>query len=125
MTKQKLRNRVLQQLKSLVAGQTADSEDAQIVEDAYDGLHAYLTEREIITWSSTDDIPIEAEIPMIRLVKDAVADDFLSKGAIDEQMRIRIAIEAYGTDRKSGAFGDLQILAAVDYVPQQVEANYL
>jgi hypothetical protein len=121
-TKQTIRNRVLRRLKALPAGQTADSEDAQIVEDAYDSLHAYLTERDVITWGSTDDIPLEAEEPIIKLVADSIADEFLSKA--DENFRIRLGIQAYGLDGSGGAFGDLQRLSAVDYIPQAIEADY-
>ena len=121
-TKQTIRNRVLRRLKALPAGQTAEPEDAQIVEDAYDSLHAYLTEREVITWGSTDDIPLEAEESIVKLVADAIADEFLSKA--DENFRIRLGLQAYGSDGNSGAFGDLQRLAAVPYVPTTIEAEY-
>ena len=122
-TKQDIRNQVLRRLKVLPAGQTADSEDASIVETAYDNLHALLTEREVINWGSSDDIPSEAVLPIVSLVADAVADEFLTKN--DEQRRIRLRLEAYGQTGNAGAFSDLQRLIAVPYVSTPVEADYM
>ena len=122
-TKQDIRNQVLRRLKVLPAGQTADSEDASIVETAYDNLHALLTEREVINWGASDDIPSEAVLPIVSLVADAVADEFLTKN--DEQRRIRLRLEAYGQTGNAGAFSDLQRLIAVPYVSTPVEADYM
>lgn len=121
-TKAQLRDKVLRKLKVLAAGQSAPPDDATIVEDAYDELHAQLTEDNVITWGSTDDIPDEAVRSMVKLVSFEVADTFL--GARDEARYNRIRAEAYGLDGNSGAFGVLRSLAAIDYVPTQTEATY-
>lgn len=124
-TKAQIRDKVLRKLKVLAFGQTATAEDADIVETAYDEVHALLSEKEVITWGSGDSIPDEAVRPIVKIVAFEVADDFLSSK--DEGRYQRLRFEAYGPnypDMTGGALAILQELAAVDYVPQPTEAEY-
>jgi hypothetical protein len=121
-TKAQIRDKVLRKLKILRFGQAAFVEDATIVEDAYDELHAQLSEDNVITWGSTDDIPDEAVASIVKIVAYEVGDVFL--GATEEVRYNRLRAEAYGLDGNSGAFGVLKSLASIDYVPTQTEATY-
>ncbi len=121
-TKAQIRNKVLRKLKVLHANQSAPPDDATIVEDIYDEVYAYLSERNAVTWGSSDDIPAEAVQFVVRIVAYESADEYLS--LMDESRYQRLKFEAYGSDDMSGAFGELVRLSAVDYVPLESEADY-
>jgi hypothetical protein len=58
-TKAEVRNRALVMLGKLPLGQTPTSAMANDMEDAYDQVYARLNSRNMVTWSSTDNIPDE------------------------------------------------------------------
>jgi len=92
------------------------------VDDRYDELYAELNERGVIYWGASDDVPTESVGSIIKILAYEVADEFL--GINDEARLGRLKFEAYGIDGNSGAFGDLQRLSTIDYVPTTVEAEY-
>ena len=56
MTKQELRNHILQQLGVIGAGETATAEDAELVETVIDNCQDELEQLEVALWS-VDDVP--------------------------------------------------------------------
>jgi hypothetical protein len=50
-TKEDIRNRVLQKLRILAAGESATAEDAVLVEGVIDALHAELQEEQLTSWT--------------------------------------------------------------------------
>ena len=75
-TKAEIAKKVLRKLKVLSFGQTPPVEDSDIVEAVYDELHADLTEDNIITWGSTDDIPDEAVRAIVTGIELALEYEF-------------------------------------------------
>jgi len=95
-------------------GETMDSGDQAIVESAYDSSYGLLDSQTLVTWGSGDDIPVEAELPVIDFVADKV------KGAFQIPLDVRqlLPLESLKAEQ------DLAVLAAPDYVSDTVTAEY-
>ena len=85
-TKAQIAERVLQKLMVLEHGETMDSGDQAIVEAAYDSSFAILDSLNLVSWGSGDDIPTEAELPIIGYVADKI------KGAFQIPLDVRQAL---------------------------------
>jgi hypothetical protein len=75
-TKTQIATKVLQKLTVLEADETADSNDLSLVEGKYDAIYPLLAARDSVSWGSTDDIPVEAEIPVVGLVARECIEEF-------------------------------------------------
>lgn len=109
ITKATLRNRVLQHLTVLGAGESASSEDATLVDDAIDALNEELVTRGVATWA-TSAIPDDVADAMKRFVAGRVRSSF-GKGD--------------GTQEADIALGDLRSLTArLDPTGEPVPIDY-
>ena len=113
-TKAQIAERVLQKLMVLEHGETMDTGDQLIVEQAYDGAYALLDADTLVTWGDLDDIPVGAELPII----DYVANSIKSAFSVPHDVRQLLPFEAANAERS------LALLAASDYVPDVTEAVY-
>ena len=113
-TKAQIAERVLHKLMVLEHGETMDTGDQLIVENAYDSSWALLDADSLVTWGSTDDKPTGAELPIIDYVADKI------KGAFSVPIDIRQTLpqEAFNAERS------LSVLIAADYVSDVTEAEY-
>lgn len=68
--------RVLRKLRSLEAGETASSEDTELVLAIYESVRQQLYSEGIINWSSTAAVPDWAVLPMVYMVAFHAADEF-------------------------------------------------
>lgn len=75
-TKAEIRDRVLKKLGVLARGQTANAGDASHVEQAYDELHAELTERSLAVWAITADVPDKLAQSMVDMLAFRVCNDY-------------------------------------------------
>ena len=106
----------------LEAGQTASSDDATDVDAVYSALYANLVERGVVTWGSSDEVPDEAERPMVSLLAAEIADDF----QVEEPRYSRLWAEAWGPDtaKRLSAISQLYLLADPGYTSTKTEAEY-
>lgn len=79
-TRNDLVNQALRNLGILAAGQTADTEDFEAVDDHVDGTLAQLAVRDIVTIVDDDDIPIEWMEALSVVLADAAAIEFGQAG---------------------------------------------
>jgi hypothetical protein len=79
LTKAQLRNRVLQHLGVLGAGQTANAEDADLVDEAIDAAHERLRKLGLVPFA-TSAVPPWAQIPLRDFVAGDVAQAFGMSG---------------------------------------------
>lgn len=75
LTKEQMRNRILQKIGILASGETASSEDADLVETAIDDLNEHLVARGLSTWE-TSAIPQEVAIAFRDWCAATVMDQF-------------------------------------------------
>lgn len=113
-TKAKIAERVLQKLMVLEHGETMDTGDQGIVEDAYDSAYALLDHNQLVTWGSGDDIPVAAELPIIDYVADRVKGAFV----VPPDIRANLPAERVFAER------DLAALKEGDYVPDITPGEY-
>ena len=76
MTLTELKAAVLQEIGALAPGESPVIGDAQVVEDKYNALYEMLLTENLVTWTSTDDIPTFAEGPVIAMVAHLCAKPF-------------------------------------------------
>jgi hypothetical protein len=80
-----LRNRVLRKIKVLPNGQTADANDASLVDEAWQELYETLYQDNIINFEDYDDIPDEAVRPLVDIMAYEIVDEFRTLNPIEEQ----------------------------------------
>ena len=83
ITKATLRNRVLSNIGVLAAGETANAEDALLVEEKIDSVHAILLGKKLLQWD-TNAIPDYAILPMIAMVSSWTRPAFEMPGPSGE-----------------------------------------
>ena len=113
-TKAKIAERVLQKLTVLEHGETMDTGDQAIVEEAYDSSLAILDSLNLVSWGSSDDIPTQAELPIIDYVADKVKGAF----QIPQDVRQSLPFEAQQAENT------LAFLVTPDYIPDTTQADY-
>lgn len=113
-TKAQIAVRVLQKLKVLENGETINTEDQTIVEDAYDASYALLDAQELTSWGSAEDIPTGAELPVI----DYVANECKEAFSVPADLLARLPYQA------EQSLGKLAILLAPTYVSDEIPADY-
>jgi len=106
-TKAEIAVRVLQRLMVLENGESIDPADQLIIEQAYDSAYGLLEHDNLVTWGSTDDIPVSAELPII----DYVANRAMGSFTVRQDISIKMPQEALQAVR------DLFSLTQGDYVP--------
>lgn len=93
-TKAQLAVKVLQKLGVLAAGDTADSNDQTLVEEAYDSAYQYLRSLHLVSWGSSDDIPTYAVLPVRNYVASTIANDFGKQRSVEEERQSIIELAA-------------------------------
>lgn len=88
MTPQELREAVLKEMGVVAAGESANPEDAAVVADKYTLLHGMLEQKNLVTWTLTDDIPSSCAQPVVWMLAYLCAGAFGAqqepeKGALD------------------------------------------
>jgi len=106
MTKTELIKRVLIKLKVIQSDDTVSTEDSDLIGAVYDEVYQELKIQELVTWTSTGDIPTSHAQSMIKIVASRSADDFEH-----EELNVqRLLIE------ESQAMDKIVILNRVPYV---------
>jgi hypothetical protein len=67
-TKSELSVKVMQYLGRLQAGQTINSDDSTLIQDAYDSLYLNLQDNHSVNWGPDDEIPQQFEIQVTMLL---------------------------------------------------------
>jgi len=114
MTKQEMASRVLQKLKVLENGEDIDPNDESIIVSAYDAAYALLTINKLVTWGSEDEIPLQAELPIIDYVANRIKLSFSTPIDVSQSLPFEAA----------QAEKDLFSITQADYVPDVVPALY-
>jgi hypothetical protein len=108
-TKTELATKVLRKLMVISAVQSGNSNDLQIVEDAYDSVYEELRSRHLVDWGSGEDIPTWAVLHVRDIVSNRVANDFERPRSMDEE---------------SVSFIQMAKHLAVDYAYAPVKADF-
>ncbi len=69
-TKAELATKVMQELGRLQAGQTINSDDSTLIQDAYDSMYLMLRDDHSVNWGPDEDIPQQFEIPITALLSN-------------------------------------------------------
>jgi len=97
-TKAECRNRALRKLGKLAIGQTAESQLADDMDDAYDQTYARLAEMGLVTWSSTDSVPdefVEDIVSIMAFERSEGVPDSRYMRLRDDASRALVSISAY------------------------------
>lgn len=113
MTQAELAERILQNLGMLAAGETADTADAVLVEEAITGAHARLQTNDLAPFELTA-VPEQSQMAMINYVSADLAGFF---GISGERLQVILA-------KKSEAMRELRKQAEVKKPPIPVKATY-
>ena len=108
-----LRNSILERLGVLEQGETASSDDAELVDTFIDRYHETLIHTGIVNWK-TSAIPDEAAVPLIQ----SLSKELLAEFTVDMETATQIKEDA------ADARGILLTLRASGSTGQPVEAKY-
>jgi len=106
-----LRNQVLEELGVIKPGQTVGADDSGPVDTRYTQWHALYSEKNVVYWGPTDDIPEEAVNSVVDILVDECAHKYKHIVNMDAQRRIEVAA------RRQRAEKDLRLLNQIDYQP--------
>lgn len=87
-TKANLAKVILKKLKAIDPEETPDEADSQDVQDAYDRLYQELLNDNLVSWTSTANIPVWAENPVADILAWRLQPDFSSPMQNVQQMEI-------------------------------------
>ncbi len=76
MTPAQLKSAALKKLQITAAGDSDAADDVAILTTKYEGLHKMLLKDSLVSWSLTEDIPKEAEQPMVSMLAAFAANEF-------------------------------------------------
>lgn len=76
MTPAALKSAVLKKLQITDAGSSAAADDIAIITQKYTGLHKMLLKDGLVTWSLTENVPAEAEQPIVAMLAAFSANEF-------------------------------------------------
>jgi hypothetical protein len=93
MTLTQLKTRVLQHICVLASGENPDADDTDVVQKRYEMVHNLLTDKNLIRWSITDDIPDALEIAMVMILSFYCASEFGIIGPSYQQLKLEGAID--------------------------------
>lgn len=120
MTLTELYRRVLLKLRVVDATEAATAEDTQLVEDAYSAVYDMLLTEGLVAWTSTEDVPLYAELPMISMVACYVAKEF-GKEPDYLDGALNLAPSQGGPSRAERL---LRRQLAKNYIPYPVQSDY-
>ena len=89
MTPAALKKAVLKKLQVTAAGEVDAADDIAIITQKYAGLHQMLLIDGLVIWSLTEDVPAEAEQPVVAMLAALAASDF----GIPEPRHSRLQLE--------------------------------
>ena len=89
MTPAALKKAVLKKLQVTAAGDVDAADDVAIITEKYTGLHQMLLVDGLVIWSLTEDVPAEAEQPVVAMLAALAASDF----GIPEPRHSRLQLE--------------------------------
>ena len=89
MTPAALKSAVLKKLQITAAGDTDAADDVAIITEKYTGLHQMLLVAGLVIWSKTENVPGEAEQPIVAMLAALAASDF----GIPEPRHSRLQLE--------------------------------
>ena len=89
MTPAALKSAVLKKLQITAAGDTDAADDIAIMTQKYTGMHQMLLVAGLVIWSKTENVPGEAELPIVAMLAAAAASDF----GIPEPRHSRLQLE--------------------------------
>ena len=89
MTPAALKKAVLKKLQVTAAGDVDAADDVAIITEKYTGLHQMLLVAGLVIWSKTENIPGEAEQPIVAMLAALAASDF----GIPEPRHSRLQLE--------------------------------
>lgn len=121
-TRTEIIKKVLEKLNVIAEGDSPSADDTTTVGEYYDALLATLTERHVITWGASDEVPDDSVVPIVTIVAADCADFY----AVEPQRVSRLMAAAYGPDvgGRICAMTMLSQLAAAEYVDSPTEAEY-
>lgn len=121
MTPTALRRKVLEKLQVLASGEPVNAADGQVVQTAYESLHAILITDDLVTWVVSENIPDEFEGPIITMVAAELVDEFHTPDAL----KIKILLEGkYNASPTSFAERQLRRLTSPGYNGEPAESEY-
>lgn len=121
MTPTELKTRALQEIRVVEKTQSPPAEEFAIAGQRYAALHAMLLERNLATWSLTEDIPDKCALPLIWMLGNLLTGIL---GCPDE---IRTEFYTLGAfDSRPVSLGERQLRAVLarDYVAQSATPDY-
>lgn len=90
VTKTLLANKVLEKLGRISAGESVDSDDQSLCDDAYDSVYEELRARHLVDWGSAESIPTWAMLHVRDIVANRIANDFgLPRNADEEELAMQ------------------------------------
>ena len=89
MTPAALKKAVLKKLQITAAGDVDAADDIAIITEKYTGLHQMLLVAGLVIWSKTENVPGEAEQPIVAMLAALAASDF----GIPEPRHSRLQLE--------------------------------
>jgi hypothetical protein len=121
MNTTQLRRKVLEKLQVLAADEPVSAADGQIVQAAYESLHAILIIDDLVTWVVTEDIPDEFEGPMVAMTAAELVDEF----HCPDGLKVKILLEGkYNASPTSFAERQLRRLTSPGYEGEPAETEY-
>lgn len=119
MTLIDLYRKTLEKLQVAAAGESADSEDTQLVADKYVSLFQMLATMELVAWGQTEDVPDYAVIPLVSMLAFVCAAEFGKDAG-------KYAPEgALNLPQVSLAERQLRMLLARHYVSYPAQSEYM
>lgn len=94
MTLTDLKTAVLQHLGVLATNTNPNVDDTNIVGDKYPSLYAMLLTKELVNWSTDEDIPDECAIPVTMMLSYLCAPSFGVVGADYDRLRAEGALDS-------------------------------
>lgn len=113
-TKAQVAIKVLEKLRVLEGGGTADTDDQTLVEEAYEDFYEELRSRHLVSWDVASSIPNGAIRPLVGLLALEVSDEFEVPEVVVQRLTVL-------EDRNKAR---LAVLIAPDYVSAPIEAEY-
>ncbi len=95
--------KVLQKIGRIAAGETVDSDDQELVDDAYTSVYEELRSRHLVDWGSSESVPNWAMLHVRDIVANRIANDYGIPRSVDEEelafrrMAKHLASDASGT----------------------------
>lgn len=76
MTPAALKQAALERIGVVPGGSDAPADDVAVMTRKYTGIHAQLVQRKMVTWAITEDLPDEAQEPLIAMLAFSAAGEY-------------------------------------------------